>query len=252
MLRKKDRSILKRDVTIPMLFLGMAFALHAAPARAQEPYAIESATVEASAYIPQSIVAALNPNGTRLFTHVNGLKMPISEIFWAKNVVTIDKPSSSGKILYGSLKPGALVGVIRFLAEADEDYREDFHDQKLRPGYYTMRYAQMPDEEKQSDKLPRDFVVLSPVSVDRDPNQALSFEELSRMSRIASRGKQPAVMSLVSADAAPASLPGVRTDDAGTCILQVKLNTKPEKGGSPQDLALAIIVVTPIQENGAS
>ncbi len=246
--RKPRRQVL----LLPGLLLGLAFAVIASPARAQEPYATETVTAKASAYLPPSLVDGLDPQGLRLTTSVNGLKSTLCELWWAKTVVTHEGASGSG-ILYGNLKVGELVGVIHYVPESSEDVREDFRDQKLRSGYYTMRYAQMPEDKAHKDVNPyRDFVLLSPVSVDRDPALVPSMDELLRLSRFASRTRHPAIMSLVPADSDRRDSPALRTDDAGTCILQVKLHTQPEKGGSPQDLAFAIILVTPIKENGES
>jgi hypothetical protein len=242
-----------RQQVLLLLFLSLALALSASPARGQEPYAAEPITVKASAYLPQSVVDGLDPQGSRLVTFDNGLKTAVSEVWWAKTVVTQESPANSSGILYGNLKVGTMVGVVHYLAESSEDYREDFRDQKLRPGYYTMRYAQMPPDGEHKDVNPyRDFVLLSPVSVDREPDKVLGMDELLKWSRLASHGRHPAIMSLVPTAAGYKNSPAVRTDDAGTCILQVKLHAKPEKSGSPQEVTLAIIMVTPIKENGAS
>lgn len=237
---------------LPGLLLGLAFAAIAVPARAQEPYASEPITAKASAYLPQSLVDGLDPQGLRLTTTVNGLKSTVCELWLAKTVSTREAASGSG-ILYGNLKVGEFVGVIHYVPESSEDIREDFRDQKLRSGFYTMRYAQMPDDKAHKDVNPyRDFVLLSPVSVDRDPALVPNMDELLRLSRFASRTRHPAVVSLVPADSGLKDSPALRTDDAGTCIVQVKLHAQSDKGGPPQDLALAMILVTPIKETGAS
>jgi hypothetical protein len=249
----RDQHNHRRQILPLVLLLGLALAFSASPARGQEPYAAEPATAKASAYLPQSIVDGLDPQGSRLVTFVNGLKTPVSEVWWSKNVMTQESPANSSGILYGNLKVGALVGVVHYLAESSEDFREDFRDQKLRPGYYTMRYAQTPADHEHKDVSPyRDFVLLSPVSVDREPDKILGMDELLKWSRLASHGRHPAIMSLVPVDTGYKNFPVVRTDDAGTCILQVKLHGKPEKGGSPQELGFAVIMVTPIKENGES
>lgn len=219
---------------------------------AQEPYTGEPVTAKADAYLPQSVVDGLDPVGTRLVTTSNGLPVTVCEVWWAKRVSTQKSSDSSKDVLYKNLRPGELVGVIHFLAQTSEDYREDFRDQKLRAGYYTMRYAVMPKDSAHKDVNPyRDFVLLSPVSVDRDPNKELSMEELMRSSRFASRSKHPAVMSLVPADPGRKEAVAVRTDDTGGCVLQVQLHTQAAKGEAAEQ-TLAIVLVTPSKENGAS
>jgi hypothetical protein len=230
------------------LLLGLATAINAVPAWGveTEPFSIEPVALHASADLPQKTVDDLDPKGSLLFTYSNGLKMRICEFFWVKTAMAQDSAPGSSKASYKTLKPGALVGVIHFLPEASEDYREDFHDQKLRPGYYTMRYIAMSD----TDTI--DFVALSPLSMDRDPNLVLPIEELIRLSRKASHTKQPAVMSLVPIGLRSNDFPDVKTDGEGTWTVQVKLRLRPSKGGSMQELALAIVVITPKKQEEGS
>jgi hypothetical protein len=248
---RKCTQIARQRALLPGLLLSLLLTLAVPPAEGQEPYGIDPVTAKASAYLPAAIVDSIEPQGSRLFTFANGLKTPVCEVWWAKTVTIQDGPARSAKLLYGNLRIGELVGVIHYLAESSEDYREDFSDQKLRPGYYTMRYAATEDPEHKSQY--KDFLVLSPVSVDRDPGKILGMDELFRMSRIASRSKNPALLSMVPvADIGRKEFPGVRSDDAGTCIFDVKLHSKPEKGGFSEDIRAAVILVTPILENGAS
>jgi hypothetical protein len=55
-------------------------------------------------------------------------------------------------------------------------------------------------------------------------------------------------MSLVPVDLRGHDFPDVKTDGEGTWTLQVKLHLKPGKSGSTQELALAIVVITPKKE----
>src|SRR5580693_1075533 len=211
------------------LLLGLAAAINAISAWGveTEPLSIEPVAPHASVSSPQETVDNLDPRGSLLFTYSNGLKIRICEVFGGKTAVAQDRPPVSGDAFYRTLKPGALLGVIHFgvihfLAEAREECREDFHDQKLRPSYDTMRYAAMPD----SDTV--DFVLLSPLSMDRDPSRVLPIEELIRLSRSACHTKQPAVMGLVPIDLRGDDFPDLKTES-----------------GSTQELALAIVVITP-------
>ena len=238
-----------KDQYLPALFLVLTF-FSVMPVQGEEPYAIESFAAKASAQLPAEIVNAVEPQGSRLTTFVNGLKITVCELWWAKSVATQNNSPAHG-ILYGGLRVGALVGVIHYLAESNEDYREDFLDQRLRPGYYTMRYAQMPEDREHKNVSPyRDFVLLSPVSVDRNPDRVLAVDEMLRWSRLASRSRHPAILSLMPVDTGHKNFPAVITDDAGSCILQAKLHLSQEKPGPPQDLGFAIILVTPLKENG--
>jgi hypothetical protein len=223
-----------------------------ATAAGQEPYAVEPVTAQASAYLPDSLVKGLEPEGSRLFTYINGLKTTVCEVWWVKDLLPQDGLARGAQLKYGNLRAGSLVGVIHYFAGTGGEYHEDFRDQKLRPGFYTMRYARMPEDSPHKGVNPYpDFLLLSPVSVDRDPSRVLEPEELLRNSRFASRTTHPAVLSLVPAtETANQATPVVRTDDAGSCILQVRLQAKANSAPHPFDLA--IILVKPIPLDGAS
>jgi hypothetical protein len=233
--------------------LGVMLSIvNAAWARVPEPYAIEPVQLQASAQLPKTLADGLDAQGLVVFTYENGVRMNVCEIFWAKAVAEQDVPAGSSKLVYGNLKPGALVGLIHFLPEADQEYRKDFRDQKLKPGYYTMRYGVMQAGIGEHGPEPGDFVVLSPAALDRDPARVVPRLELIRLSRMASHTKEPATMSLIEVTAARKTFPDVTTDYAGTCVLQVKLHLKPRKGGTVQDLAMAIVVLTPLVEGEGS
>ena len=109
-----------------------------------------------------------------------------------------------------------------------------------------MRYVVLPEGET------GDFVMLSPANLDQDPARLLTREELDRLGRAASRTEQPAVLSLVRPDVNDAHFPGVILDDAGTCVVQVRLHVNLGKPDLSQDLVLAMVVVTPKDESGGS
>jgi hypothetical protein len=225
--------------------LLLMFTLTVAPAWGLEPYSLDTAAPKASADLPRSLVDHLDAAGLLVFTYSNGLRMPVCEIFWAKTLTVEDVSSGSSKLSYRDLKRGALVGVIHFLPEATEEFREDVHDQKLKPGYYTMRYAVTSDGD-----IP-DSVLLSPVRVDRDPERVLTADQLLRLSLKASGTGHPAIMSMVPIENGIKDSPSVRMDDHGTCIVQANLQVK-GRGGAAKELALAMIVVNPLPDDGGS
>jgi hypothetical protein len=195
----------------------------------------------------------LDPQGSSVVTMVNGVKTTAMTVWWRKSVPTLAKPIAGPDILYGSFQVGALVGVLNFPPESTADFREDSRDQKLQPGFYTMRYAQMPSDNSPEDASPyRDFVLLSPVSLDTDYSKILSLDDLIKLSDRASNTKHPAVISLVPVNEAYKTRPGIVSDDTGRCTLQVKLHGKTPDGKMKSDLQLAIVLITPTRESGGS
>ncbi len=243
----------KQFWSLPLL-LGLILVTSAAAwARVAEPYSIEPVQLQSSPKLPRTLANALDTQGSVLFTSENGVRMNVCEVFWAKAVSGQDAPSKIGTLVYGNLKPGALVGVVHFLPEADQEYRKDSNDQKLKPDYYTMRYGILQSGTSPGGPEAGEFVLLSPVSLDRDPMRVMPANELIRLSRFASHTRKPAVMNLIEVTTAPKNFPGVTTDYAGTCVMQVKLHVKGGKRASTeQDLALAIVIMTPLVEGEGS
>lgn len=241
----------RRRTAVRFLAIGLALVGGFSSARAEQPYAAEPVAAKASAYLPQSVVNGLDPQGSRLVATIDGIKTTIYEIWWAK-VVPAQEKAADTKLLYGKLKTGALVGVVHFPAEASQYSRGDFRNQRLRPGFYTMRYVPMPqDAQHKGASLHGDFLLLSPVSVDRNPESVPPMEELIRMGRTASRTQHPAVFALAPAETGD-TFSVVRTDDAGGCIFQVKLHLQLEKSAPKQELGFAVVLITPNQDSGAS
>src|SRR5579859_7415135 len=142
-------------------------------ATATEPYFIDPATLHTSAGLPQKLVNGLNPDGWLLFTESNGLREPICEIFLAKTVAA-HAASATGNLRFTDIKEGALIGVVHLLPEATEDYSADIHNQKLEPGYYTLRYAVLPAGTYEHGVEMGEFVVLKSAAYDSDATRILS------------------------------------------------------------------------------
>jgi hypothetical protein len=221
---------------------------------AQSPFSIQPTTNEDSKSMPAGLLQLLDPNGTRLLASSNGLEGNAIEVWWRDGIPVASKASADSDLLYGKLQQGNLIGVLRFPPESSSDYREDFRDQKIRPGFYTMRYAQMPKDKEHKDVSPyRDFVILSPINLDKDYTRVLPMDELLERSRIASRSEHPAVLSLVPVKTIYKDFPGLLADDTGRCVLQVKLHLNTSTvAGKRSELPLAIVLVTPEKDEGGS
>ena len=238
---------------IVLVFSGVLGVAAGAWARVPEPYSIEPVQLHPSAKLPKTLADALDSEGSVLYTSENGVRMNVCEVFWAKAVSERETAPKSDTLVYGNLRPGELIGMVHFLPEADEEYRKDSKDQKLKPGYYTMRYGILQSGIGAHGPEQGDFVLLSPAALDHDPGRVIPANELIRLSRFASHTKEPAVMNLIEVTVARKTFPDVTTDYAGTCVMQVKLHVNPKKGAAaPQDLALAIVIMTPLVEGEGS
>lgn len=115
-------------------------------------------------------------------------------------------------MLYSGLKTGAFIGVLHFMSAEPRDFR----DQKLAPGFYTLRYALFPPESNPAGASRfREFVVLIPIAADTQPDRSLMLDEVVRLGRLASRNTYPAVVGLIQVNPAYKKLPAVVADDRG-------------------------------------
>jgi hypothetical protein len=190
--------------------------------------------VEPSATPPTGLSDALKgilqAQGARILNEQGGIWC---EIWIRKEVANTGKPASPDA-KYPALHLGSLLGVMSFPA-AGSDYR----GQAIKPGIYTMRYCLIPQDGNHLGAAPiRDFVLLVPVAEDaKDPEAAMTVEELVNLSRKASGTNHPAVINL---GRPPESLSGptLEKDDLDHWVLKTKTQSKPAA-----DLLIGIVVV---------
>lgn len=103
-------------------------------------------------------------------------------------------PSGAGEEMNATFKGvpmGALLGVARFPAR-----HSDRRGQQIKPGVYSLRYGLFPmNGDHQGVEPQRDFLILSPVSLDTNPAAQPAFDQLMNMSRKASGTPHPLVLS---------------------------------------------------------
>jgi hypothetical protein len=239
-----DLRDLQAKVRAMVLLAGVLLTL-GLPAGAQADFTLEPAPALSSTNIPASVADRLQAEGSRLVRTAGGGNDPICDVWWVKSVPT-RKPAtpSASDVLYSGLQTGTPMGVLRFLSSD----AEDFHDQKLKPGFYTMRYTLVQAGTSEADGAEyRDFLLLSPMEGDSQIAKTLAFDKAVQLSLKASGTGHPALMSLVAPNPAYKLLPAVVSDDRGNCAVQVKL--RDETGAA---FVLSILVVTPLKEQGGS
>ncbi len=188
---------------------------------------VESIDAFADPAAPDSIKGVLEPKGYRVSTKDG----PLCDV-WLRNGVPSQPKSDVSAALYTEIVDSALVGVI-VISKQTKDYR----GQQLKPGAYTMRYAIHPIDGNHMGISPnRDFLLLTPVSVDADPNARFTFVELTKMSTKTNGTNHAAPLSIVSPET-PKEYPAVAEDDGGHIILTAKLKTQ-----SGASMPIAIIV----------
>lgn len=176
--------------------------------------------------VPESIRQVLAEQGYRIFDGTN----PAEEIWFRKEIPTQPKNAGSDAV-YDGVAESALIGVVRFV-KGSNDYR----DQSVAAGFYTVRFALMPNDGNHLGVAPsRDFLLLVPVSADPGPQAAPKFQDLVALSRKASGTKHPAPLSLVPAESA--TVPGISQSEEGHSVFTSKVHL-----ASGEDLSLALVV----------
>jgi len=155
---------------------------------------------------------------------VNGASGPWCEIWFRNSIPTGAKPSDPAITL--PIAQGTLVAIIRFPSTA-----ADRRGQTIKPGVYTMRYSNNPVDGAHQGVAPqRDFLLLTPLANDPDPNAMPDFATLVSWSRNASGTPHPAVFSIETP--AGSTFPELTKEGDHDTVLNVKIG----------DLQVAIIV----------
>ena len=176
--------------------------------------------------VPDAIRQVVMEKGYRIFDGANAL----AEIWFRKEIPTQPKTAGSDAV-YDGIAESALVGVVHFVKSTN-----DYRDQSVAAGFYTLRYALMPNDGNHLGVAPsRDFLLLVPVNADPGPQASPKFLELVALSRKAAGTKHPAPLSLVPAESAAA--PGISQNEEGHTIFTSKVHLS-----SGEDISLALVV----------
>jgi len=178
--------------------------------------------------VPEGVRQVLDSKGYRL-TLEGGA--PICELWVRKRVPAQTKKDVEG-VAYPQLAESLLVGVVHFPQAA-----ADFRGQRIPAGFYTLRYALMPNDANHLGAAPsRDFLLLIPAASDADPNATFKFQELMALSESATGTKHPGPLSLVQTDSGVAA-PSVSKDDQDHWIFSASM-----KLSSGEELPFALVV----------
>jgi hypothetical protein len=199
-----------------------------ATAFGQGSYKAEAIGAAPAADVPASLQTVLDSQGVRV---VNDQGAALCEVWLPKSLPTRTSPNTSSDLLYGALAEGTFLGVLHFPNAAT-----DFRGQTMKAGFYTLRYALIPQDGNHMGVNPyRDAIVLAPVSVDQDPAKAFGFDDLVKLGRQASGTPHPGF--LVAAQVSGSDFPSVVKDDQDHWNLQVKGH------GQSGELPLAFTVI---------
>lgn len=175
----------------PVFFL--TFACCAGLLAAAEPSHKLDAVKELPEGLSPKIAAELDPQGHR----VSGPDGPVAEVWLAKSVAVKPgfKPSLNVKYPF---TPGQLIGALRV---PEGTTFTDFRGQEIKPGVYTLRYGQQPQDGNHigTSEL-ADFLLALPAKADTELKPIADADALSQKSAEAAGSTHPAIFSLLPAE----------------------------------------------------
>jgi hypothetical protein len=188
---------------------------------------VETMGVLTDSAVPESVRQSLEAKGYRVTLDD---PKPACELWLRKSVPGQAKKDAEG-VVYPQLAESTFVGVVHFSHAA-----ADFRGQQVPAGFYTLRYALIPDDGNHLGVSPnRDFLLLIPAQSDADPSATFKFQQLVTMSAKTVGGKHPSPLSLTPADKPSAGT--VAKDDQDHWIFSATL-----KLASGEELPFAAIV----------
>ena len=181
--------------------------------------------------LPKEIASVVDPNGHS----VVGKDGAVCSVWFVKEVPMKAnfKPTLNVKYPFA---PGELIGVLQ--VQAKSKYT-DFRGQEIKPGIFTLRYGQQPEDGNHvgtSDLA--DFLLAIPASVDTDPSPVGAFKALSERSAKTAGSTHPAIFSLLPSEK-PVEKPTLTHDrDKDHTMLSAVLSAK---GGTKVSLRMVVI-----------
>jgi hypothetical protein len=189
--------------------------------------ALETVGALSHASVPESIRQILSAKGYRILLDGNNAAVEL----WYRKEIPAQTKSASADAVYDRLAESTLLGVLHF-GQASSDY----HGQPVPAGFYTLRYALMPNDGNHLGVAPsRDFLLLIPASADPGPETVLKFQDLVALSRQVSGTKHPAPLSLVPDEGG--ARPALSKDDEGHVIFSTAVHL-----ASGEEMPLALVL----------
>jgi hypothetical protein len=142
-----------------------------------------------SSEIPAPFASQLAPG----FQIADASGKPYAEIWFVKTAPSGPKTNDDSVTLQ-TIPVGSFLGVIHF-----DGNGSDRRGQQVKPGFYSMRYAWMPNSGTHVGAAPqRDFALLIRIADDKNPAAALTQDQVINLSREASGTGHPLVFSIAS------------------------------------------------------
>jgi hypothetical protein len=220
------------------LFLLLALVSIPPFARGEGPLRAEVLEEGPPAALSGAIRSELEGRAYRVF---DGRGKPFLDIWLRKAIPASERPSTpSGRVQFPVINDGTLLGAVRYNSEG-----QDFRDQTIAAGVYTLRFGIQPANGAHARQSPfRDFALLLPTTEDRQTAD-LPRKPLEEKSAEAAGSTHPAVLTLLAAKG-----PGLRIveDEAKRTrgvVVPLSLAVKGDRKPSAIDLQIVVSGTVP-------
>jgi hypothetical protein len=179
------------------------------------------------------IASLVNPKGFR----VQAAEGPVCDVWLLKNVALKPGFKQTLNVKY-PFQTGELVGVLRV---GDKVEFSDFRGQPVKPGVYTLRYGQQPQDGNHigtSDVY--DFLVALPAATDTDPKNFVPPDRLHKASSKSVGTNHPAILSLLAVES-PIAAATLTKEENDRWILGVPVQG--DDNGKKAPVSLRVVVV---------
>jgi hypothetical protein len=180
-----------------------------------------------------SIASLVNPTGFR----VQSAEGPVCDVWLLKSVALKPGFKQTLNVKY-PFQTGELVGVLRV---SDKVEFSDFRGQPVKPGVYTLRYGQQPQDGNHigtSDVY--DFLVALPAATDTDPKLFLPPDRLHKASSKSVGTNHPAILSLLAVES-PIAAATLTKEENDRWVLGVPVQG--DDNGKKAPVSLRVVVV---------
>ncbi len=220
-----------------LLMLSFVLGSCVSSAQAEGPYKAEVLKEGPPSSLAAAVKEELASTGYRV---VDAQGKPFADLWLRRATPASAKPAgASGTTLFPVLSEGVLLGAIRYGSEG-----QDYRDQTIPPGVYTVRYGLQPQNGAHLGKSPfRDYFLLLPAAKDTSPAN-LAKKPLDERSAEAAGTTHPACLELLAATepAKPDAPRMIQDQEKNTWALAVPIPLVVKGEAAPAAIDVQVVV----------